>query len=292
MTDRAELLYDARNTLGEGPWWDSNNGWLHWTDITDKKIHRLEPNAGEHRSVSMMQEVGAFVPARTGGFICAMREGFYRYDPISQAAVPIVELETHLPGNRFNDGKCDAAGRFWAGTMDEKEEGPSGALYCLEADLGCRQVLTDVTISNGLAWSADNRTMYYIDSTTREVVAFDYDLGTGSLSAPRTAVRIGDDEGLPDGMTIDREGMLWIAIWGGGKVVRCNPATGERLQTVFVAASHVTSCAFGGERLDELYITTARQGLSERQLIDEPNAGGVFRYKTATQGYATEPFGG
>jgi sugar lactone lactonase YvrE len=159
----------------------------------------------------------------------------------------IADPEAHLPKNRFNDGKVDPAGRVWCGTMADDGATPRcGSLYCLDVDLSIRRVLDQVSVSNGIAWSGDARTMYYIDTATRAVAAFDFDVDTGHVSRRRDIIRFPDDAGLPDGMTIDRDEMLWIAHWGGWRVSRWNPQTGMMLQKIAVSASRVSSCCFGG----------------------------------------------
>ncbi|MEM3844841.1 MAG: SMP-30/gluconolactonase/LRE family protein, partial [Candidatus Parvarchaeota archaeon] len=178
-------------------------------------------------------------------------------------------------------------GRFWAGTLNLEEKDPLGALYKIERNHSVTKMVDKVTISNGIAWSPDNRIMYYIDSPTKRVDAFDYDVESGTISNRRTVVEIPDNSGVPDGMTSDSEGMIWIAHWGGWKVSRWNPYNGKLIEVVNVPVERVTSCVFGGDNLDELYITTARRGLSKKDLRKQPNAGGIFRYKTHTKGMPT-----
>jgi sugar lactone lactonase YvrE len=204
----------------------------------------------------------------------------------------IAKVEPRLAGNRFNDGKCDLTGRFWAGTMDIEERRASGALYFLERNK-VRRVLGGVTISNGLGWSPNNDTMYYIDTPTRRVCAFDYNAETGKVKDRRTVVDFNpDQQGSPDGMAVDTEGKMWVAHWGGSRVTRWNPATGRPLDAVILPVSQVTSCCFGGRNLDELYITTARTGLDREALLRQPLAGGVFRVKTGLRGLPTNLFDG
>lgn len=287
-----ELVIDARATLGEGPSWDAKNQLLYWVDIRGKKVHIYDPKSNNSRSIDTGQQVGALVPRDSGGLILAMQQGFYALDVETGELTGIADPEEHLPNNRFNDGKCDAAGRFWAGTMDNDEVATTGALYCLEKDLTVRKIFDQVGISNGIAWESDNKTMYYIDTPTRQVVAFDFDLDSGTLSNKRVVVHFPEGEGFPDGMTIDAEEMIWVAHWGGYQLSRWNPRTGEKLESIPVPAANVSSCVFGGENLDELYITTARKGLDEDTLSKYPHTGGVFRLKTKVKGSPTYRFGG
>ncbi|HSQ39683.1 MAG TPA: SMP-30/gluconolactonase/LRE family protein, partial [Anaerolineales bacterium] len=192
--------------------------------------------------------------------------------------------------NRFNDGKCDPAGRLLAGTMDMDEKAASGNLYSLEAGKPPRKLLDGIRISNGLAWSPDYRLFYYIDTPTRQVRAFDYDLETGNISKPRVVVEIPSGMGFPDGMTSDMEGRLWIAQWGGSRVSKWNPLTGQKEAEIAVPVPHVTSCVFGGPRRDILFVTTARVGLDKSTLAQNPLSGGLFQIQTQTEGMPTFDF--
>lgn len=223
----------------------------------------------------------------------ALHHGFASLDLETEELTIIHDPEAHLPGTRFNDGKCDPAGRFWAGTMSLGSDPPgAGSLYVMDTDLSVRRALEKVTISNGIVWSLDHSTMYYIDTPTREVSAFDYDIETGAISNRRAAVTIPEGYGSPDGMAIDVEGMLWVAVWGSSEVSRWDPTSGELLQTISVPATQVTACAFGGPDLDQLYITTARIRLDEQALADQPHAGGLFRARPGVRGVEAYEFAG
>jgi sugar lactone lactonase YvrE len=184
--------------------------------------------------------------------------------------------EAHLENNRFNDGKCDPAGRFWAGTMAFTEDEAAGNLYVLERNLSVTKKIDGVTVSNGIAWNNDHTLLFYIDSPTLSVVAFDYDKATGNISNKRIVINVPRQEGFPDGMTIDSEGMLWIGHWDGWQVARWDPTTGEKLLTIRLPVAKVTSCAFGGKHLNDLYITSAKKDLNEDQLKQQPLAGCTF----------------
>lgn len=287
-----ELVLDLKATLGEGPCWDQQNGTLYWVDIKQNQVHAYHPELGTNRTITLNQMAGAVVPRAGGGLVLALQHGFYLLDWETEQLTFLSDPEEDKPDNRFNDGKCDAAGRFWAGTLSFEEKEPVASLYVLEKDRKVRKVLDGVTVSNGLGWSPDGQTMYYIDSPTRKVVAYDYDLDTGSLSKVRTVVSLPEGGGFPDGMTVDAEGMLWVAQWDGWQVSRWNPHTGEQIGSIPVPAARVTSCTFGGENYDELYITTARTGLSEEDLAKQPHAGGVFRIKPGVTGLPTASYGG
>jgi sugar lactone lactonase YvrE len=272
----AELVLDAKATLGEGAIWDADRSVLYWVDILGCQVHVYDPGSNRDQVVDVAQYVGTVVPRRSGGVMVALHHGFAGLDLETGDIEIIADPEQSLPGNRFNDGKCDPAGRFWAGTLALDGAQGVAALYRLDADLSVHKMLGEVTCSNGIVWTLDNLTMYYIDTALRRVDAFDYDLETGAIDGRRAAFEVPAEMGYPDGSTLDSEGMLWVALWQGGAVSRWNPATGELLQTIEVPAPNVTSCAFGGPDLDRLYITTARNGLSEAALAQFPLAGGLF----------------
>ncbi len=287
-----ELVCEAKAELGEGPIWDYRRGLLFWVDIRGRVIHAYDPAAGRDRIIEAGQEVGCVALRGNGGLVLAGRDGFADLDIESDRITPLLHPERHLPGNRFNDGKVDPRGRFWAGTMNTEAQQGKGALYCLFPDFSLRTMLTGVSISNGMAWTADEKTFYYIDTPTQEVAAFDYDAETGDLSSRRAAIRVPPEKGKPDGMTMDTEGMLWVALYGGGAVTRWNPRDGRLLATIEVPAPLVTSCAFAGLRMDELYITTARRGLDPKALADHPLSGGLFRVRPGTRGTHEPLFAG
>jgi sugar lactone lactonase YvrE len=292
MRDVAELVLDARAMLGEGAFWDAERRRLLWVDILGCKLRIFDPATKENRTIDLDQHVGAVVPRRAGGVALALHHGFALMDLESGQLTMIHDPEADRPRNRFNDGKCDPAGRFWAGTISLDDEPGVAALYRMDADRCVHCVLEGVSISNGLAWSLDRRRMYYIDTPTREVATFDYDDATGAIAGRRVAIRVPESMGAPDGMTIDSEGMLWVALWGGGQVGRWDPATGRLLDTIAVPARLVTSCALGGPRLDELYITTARVGLSADELARQPLSGGLFRAPVPVPGLPLPGYAG
>ncbi len=291
MAKPLQMVLDATSVLGEGPVWLDDEKTILWVDILEKAIHLHTPHTGAHRTIRTDQYVGAAVPAGEGRLLCAMHHGFYFLDLRSERMEPIADPEAELPGNRFNDGKCDAAGRFWAGTMPISGRSHSGALYCLERDCTVRKALTGVSVSNGLGWSPDDTQMYYIDTPTKQIVRFAYHLRTGEIKDCQVAVEFPEDAGVPDGMTVDSEGMIWVAHWGGSCVTRWDPVSGVQLERIDLPVSQVTSCCFGGERLDELYITSARAGLTEKQLAEQPLAGGLFRVQPGVAGKSANRFG-
>ena len=293
MARQVELVLDAKAELGEGALWDERTRRLYWVDIVGQALHIYDPASRENKTYKVGQMVSTVVLSETGGVLLAVQNGFARFDPDSGKLDILVDPEANKPANRFNDGKCDPGGRFWAGTMDIAATVPNqGSLYRLDPDMSVHTMLTDVSISNGIVWTADLKTMYFNDTTPATVTAFDYDHATGNLSNPRVAIQVPEEMGSPDGMAIDSEGMLWIAHWSGGAVRRWNPITGTVLETIELPTSNITSCAFAGDNLDELYITSARVSLSDEQLRQQPHAGGLFRVNTGVTGTPSYRFKG
>ncbi len=292
MHEEPELLNVAVTELGEGPTWDKDRQMLYWVDIVGKNLHMLEPESGVESVLCVGRLIGAAVVRESGGMMVALDNGLHALDLATGKLTLIVDPEADNGENRFNDGKCDAAGRFWAGTMSLHGKDNQGSLYCLGTDLSVRNMLSPVSISNGIGWSPDGTTMYYNDSPTRQVVAFDFDVETGALDNKRTVAAIPEGEGVPDGMTVDEEGMLWVAQWDGYRVSRWNPHTGERIGQVMLPVARVTSCIFAGAQMNELYITSASVGLSEEEMKNQPNAGGLYRVKMNVRGIPEHKFKG
>lgn len=285
-----ELLFDTKATLGEGPIWDSRTQAIYWIDILEKRIY-----CGGEVLAQLDHLIGCIAPRKSGGLVVASgdpgRLGFASLDLDSVNLTPLASLAEEPSNNRFNDGKCDPSGRFLAGTMDMGEVDPYGSLYSFDGK-SIKKILGQVTISNGMAWSPDYKLLHYIDTPTREVKTFDYDLETGALANPRTALSIPEALGWPDGMTSDMQGNLWIAMWGGAKITRWNPSSGQLLDQIPVPAKNVSSCVFGGTDRNELYITSARKGLDEAALNQYPLTGGLFRLQTSVEGMPTFEFEG
>lgn len=292
MSMSVQLAVDGKAIVGEGTCWDAQKQILYWVDILGKKVHLFDPSRNENRSIELDQYVGAVVPttSKDGELLVALHHGLALLDPATSKLTPIVDPESHLPDNRFNDGKCDPAGRFFAGTMQLGGKSKTGALYRLDADLSVHKLVDSIGISNGLAWSADHRTMYYVDTKTAELWAFDYDIATGAIANRRTAIAFSGEFIHPDGMTIDEDDMLWIAFYDGGCVARWDPVSGAMLDVIRLPVTLTTNCAFGGPRLDTLYVTSCRVGLSDEQLKSQPHAGGLFYVKPGVRGLAAPPF--
>lgn len=261
--------------LGEGPVWDTVSRQILWLDIKKGKIHSYNRDTKMHHSFSIGEMIGCIAPRSIGGFIAGLENGIAFIDMENNRVQHIINPEEGI-GNRFNDGKCDAAGRFWAGTMSLQEEENKGNLYVMDTDLSIKKKIENVTISNGLAWNADSSIMYYINTPTNYIFAFDFDIQTGNISNQRVVIDLTHEKGYADGMTIDEEGMLWIAFYSGWRVDRYDPSTSKLLQQIMLPVENVTCCAFGGSGLNDLYITTATQGMNEQSLKEQPDAGKLF----------------
>ncbi len=236
--------------------------------------------------------VGCVALRRSGGIVAAVKRGFASVDLESGAVTLVAVPDGHAPGHRFNDGRCDPRGRFWAGTMAIDAAPGAGSLHRLDPDGRAHRILQGITISNGLAWSADGGTLYYVDTGGQAIQAFDFDLETGGVGRRRDVVDVPAGLGRPDGMAIDSEGMLWVALWDGGLVTRWDPKTGALLDRVSLPVSRPTSCAFGGPTLEDLYITSARSGLGPETLAGQPLAGGLFRVRVGARGVPEREFAG
>ena len=267
-TISCELLLDVGALLGEGACWDGAGLW--WVDILGGKLHRFQN--GQDLVYHTGQPLGTVAPVNDSEVIVALQRGIYRYNTAQDIFTLLADPEPELPVNRLNDGKCDPMGRFWVGSMSHIEDGRvAGSLYRLD-DRGLACMCTGVAISNGMGWSPDGRLMYYIDTPTRRVDVFDFDMTEGQIAHRRTVCDFDHTHGAPDGMTVDDEGCLWVAEWGGSRVSRWTPA-GECVAEIILPVSRVTSVAFGEG--DTLYITTA-QGNAMDMGEAEPHAGSLF----------------
>ena len=275
--------------IGEGPVWLTDRAELAWVDIERGLIHLLDVAAGRVRTIAVGEMVGAIAPTRSGSLVAAVATGFVLVDPTSGRIHRIVDLDPIDPTIRMNDGKADPWGRFWAGTMGLDKRPGAGNLYCLEPGQPVSLAVEGVTISNGIDWSNDRSTMYYVDTPTRRVDRFDLDSTGTTLTNRRPFILVPAALGTPDGLTVDRAGQLWLALWGGS-AVRCYSSGGEPGTIIELPTSHVTSCTFGGPDLADLYITTARSELSPDQLHREPLAGRLFRCRPGALGRPANQF--
>jgi sugar lactone lactonase YvrE len=288
---RAELVVSANAGLGEGPVWDADGGVLWWVDIVGETVHRTDPRTGEDEILPVGRMIGAVALRASGGLVAAVRDGFVAIDPDTGRVELIAPVEAEDETTRMNDGKVDPTGRFWAGTMAVDHRDAAGTLYRLDPDLRVTPIISGTSISNGLDWSLDGRTMYYIDTPTQRVDRFAFDHESGAISGRTPAFSIPAEAGLPDGMTVDEEGYLWVALWEGWGVGRYSPE-GRLDRWVDVPAEQSSSCTCGGPDLDQLFITTAKEGFPPGGKPDQPLAGGLFVCRPGVRGRLPFRFGG
>lgn len=271
------IIDSTHRSLGEGALWDAEGQRLFFIDILGPALIEYHPETGKKSEHEMPSMIGTVVVEDDQHVLVALVDGIYRYNLESRELSFVVCPPENDSTQRFNDGKCDPAGRFWVGTMSLVGGKETSHLFMMNNDGEVSVKLDGITISNGIVWSSDKQKMYYIDTPTRKVMEYAYDNETGEISEPRVAVEVADTLGSPDGMAIDSDNNLWVCMWGGSAVCCFDPQTGELVERIMVPAKNVTSCAFGGKDLDELYITTARVGTSDEDLEKYPDAGALFR---------------
>ncbi len=291
--DRDDVVSVVPTTafLGEGPTWMPAERKLALVDILAPAIIVADPKDGSFQTHPMPELIGAVVPRRRGGFLAAMQTGLKAVDLETGAVTTLASPESAKPGNRFNDGKCDRRGRFWAGTLAIDTTPGHGCLYRLDPDGRCTLVESGFHISNGLGWSPDDRTFYFTDSGVRRIYAYDFDAEEGTISNRRTFVEVPEGSGAPDGLAVDAEGFVWSAHWDGWCITRYDPA-GRVDRVINLPVPRPTSCAFGGPDLTTLYVTSARIRLSVQQLAEAPLSGSVFAIQTGVKGIPEVPFAG
>ena len=289
MSDTPACIVDCKNILGEGPVWVERDEALYWVDIKGYRIFRRNME-GEVSSWETPVRVGSLAPRESGGFIAGTDGGFAGIDLDDERFDILFHPEPHLPTNRFNDGKVDRDGRFWAGTMDDREEQAQGALHRLGTDLKSQVVDQGYRVTNGPAFSPGGRIMYHNDSARQVTYAFDLD-EAGNAANRRLFARYREGDGYPDGMTVDSEGCLWVAFWEGWCLRRYSPA-GECIAKVDMPVARPTSCTFGGPDFDLLFITSASIGLAGEELERQPQAGGLFLYRPEVTGVPARAFAG
>jgi L-arabinonolactonase len=289
MTEVREVVA-ARDTLGEVPVWDVEEQSIWWVDIEGRRLHRHHPDTGTTEHWSFEQRIGSFALRRKGGLVCAFERGFAFFDPPTGRIDWIARPDSD-PGNRFNDGKCDRNGRFWAGTMDDGLTRPSGALYRLDPDLTVHVMETGICISNALAWNPDDTRFYFCDTPERHLRVYDYDAPSGTISNRRVFADLGEDPGNPDGGTVDAEGCVWNAQWDGWRLVRYAP-DGRVDRVVPLPVQKPTSVMFGGRNLRTLYVTSAIWDLAGEALARQPMAGSLLALDPGVAGLAETRFAG
>ncbi|XP_060077493.1 regucalcin-like [Ylistrum balloti] len=286
-----EVLIPNVTGTGEGPHWEDGTQSLLFVDITEQNVYRWDSLTGNVDKVHLDKRVGCAVPCKDGGYLVGLGRDVAHLDWTSRKLTTLHEIPLNGIENKFNDGKCDPAGRFWLGSMGDiltydplVFEMEKGELYCLDTEGSLQERVDKMTVSNGLAWSSDQRTMYYIESSPGQIMAFDYDVTSGNIRNRRAVVEFGtfdpsdpDDLGLPDGMTIDTDDNLWVAFYGTGQVICFNPQTGKILRKIQLPCKRTTSCCFGGKNFDELFVTSATAGSTDDEREAFPASGSVFR---------------
>jgi sugar lactone lactonase YvrE len=285
-----EVAIRSEALLGEGPRWDAATGRLLWVDIEAGSLHLFDPARSEDRAIPLGKRVGSAAPTQTGDVLVALADRLALVD-LGDASVRTLETLPHGDGMRLNDGACDPAGRFWFGSLALDFAPGAGTLYRYSGAGGLDRVLEGVTISNGLGWSPDGETMYYIDSMAYRVDRLDFDPATGAVSGRRPFAVIERGAGIPDGLAVDDEGGIWVALWGGAAVRRYGP-DGELDRVLDVPADKVTACCFGGGDGRSLYVTTAALDLTPEQRAHQPLAGSVFVAEVGVSGPPAQPFAG
>jgi len=288
---QATLEVKCEATLGECPVWDEQNQLLYWVDILSGKLFRYDPVRQDLSIFEIGEHLGSFALREERGAILAMKTGFYYYDFEKKQSSLITDPEKNLPNNRFNDGKCDPKGRFWAGTLSYDLNQGAGSLYCLDKHGQAILKASGFTIPNGMAWEPVSKKFYLIDSPERCVYSFEYD-EDGSLHKRTVVIKLEEDFGMPDGMTIDNENKLWIALYNGFKVIRVDPVRGDILFEISLPVPQVTSCTFGGADLNEIYITTAREHMSDEDIREAPLSGSLFKAILPFKGQPATKFAG
>jgi sugar lactone lactonase YvrE len=284
-------VLSANAVLGESPVWDPRERQLYWTDIKGRAIHRFDPATGADMHWPVPEPVGSLAVRARGGLVVAMRSGFHFFDPTTGGTTPIVHPEPERTANRFNDGKTDRQGRFWAGSMHDPETDPTGSLYRLDADLSVHRLAEGFVCPNALCWSPDSRTMYHADSARRTVWAWDFDPDAGAIANRRPFFEVPTADGAPDGATVDAVGFVWLAHWGGWRLTRLDPA-GRVERVVRLPVQQPTCPAFGGPDLDVLYVTSASITLTPEARARQPWAGGILALDPGVRGLPEARFRG
>lgn len=285
-----EHVLDVQHRLGEGPRWNADEQVLYWVDIENDSFYRYYPGDGTFEGFGVGMPVGALAFREAGGLVLAVRDGLALWEFSKSRLDFVADTELEKKESRFNDGAVDPEGRFWAGTMTH-DGSASSSLYRLDPDYSVHTMATGLTISNGIGWSPDGRTMYHTDTEKQVIYAYDFDAATGNIENRRDFVRTSEEEGFPDGLTVDAEGFVWSAFYGGWRVVRYAP-DGKREREVRLPVANVTACTFGGPDLTDLYITTAWSGLNDEQRREQPLAGDLFLLHTDSEGQPQAKFRG
>jgi sugar lactone lactonase YvrE len=286
-----ECIWPAETILGEAPAWCPKERVVYWVDIEGRTILRMDPRSADRQVFPQDYQFGCIVKRADGGFIAGTNAGLVHLDADLKSSKIFSTPEAEFPNNRFNDGKCDRRGRFWVGSTDMNETEPNGSLYRVNGWGDVLRMLPGVIVSNGLGWSPDDKIMYFTDSGHGVIYALDFDVDTGEVDNRREFARIAPVDGMPDGLAVDAEGFVWGAHWGGWRITRYDPE-GRIDRIIDMPVPQVTSVAFGGDRLDQMFVTTARLGLTEDQLKEAPLSGGLFMIEAGVAGLPEVPYQG
>ncbi|MBE9166313.1 SMP-30/gluconolactonase/LRE family protein [Pleurocapsales cyanobacterium LEGE 06147] len=282
-------VLNARARLGECPLWDAERKLLYWVDIYNYRVHQFDPSAGSDRFFDVGDAVGSIALAGSDRLLLALRERLAFLNLQTEEVTFLMSVEADKPDNRLNDGKCDRQGRFWFGSMSEAE--PQANLYRYDPDGSLHVMEMGLTISNGMGWSPDEKTFYLTDSPTQKIYAYDFDVETGQINNRRVFVDLSGEPFVPDGLAIDSEGYLWSAMWDGWCLIRFDPE-GQEVLRVQMPVQRPTCCTFGGEQLNDLYITTASVGLSQKEIQKSFYSGDLFCLKTDVRGMSAVSYQG
>ena len=282
---------EPRAVLGEGPIWDTGSQRLYWVDCDQKKLFRLDPANHAIETFDLPHHPGSYALRRNGGMLMAYRNQLAWLDPAAGSNTPVDAGGIDFAVERFNDGKCDRTGRFWAGTMDRRMSEPVGSLYRIDPDRSVHRMASGMKVSNGMAFSPDDRIFYHTDSRTGQIFAYDFDIGTGDIRNRRLHFDFAGRAGRADGFTIDAEGCLWAAEIDAGKIVRIDPR-GKCVREIPLPTTRPTSAMFGGANLRTLYVTTMQHRLTEQQMAQQPQAGCLFAIELDVPGLAEPRFAG
>lgn len=291
MTEyEAKCVVNSGNTLGECPLWSPAEGCLYWIDVATPGIWRYVPATGEVKNWALPRPPGAIALHAEGGLLVALRRGFCRFDPRTAACADIAVPGMALGDERFNDGRVDGAGRFWVGTLDRHLQAPIGKLYQLRHGAGLQPADSGFVLSNGIGWSPDGGTMYFAETSSRQVYAYRFDAAAGTVADRRCFADVGPGHGGPDGLCVDAAGNVWVTIFERGIVNMYRP-DGVLAAVVRLPVERPTSCTLGGAGMKTLYITSARIGLTESGLREQAQAGGIWAVDVAQAGQPENLFG-
>jgi sugar lactone lactonase YvrE len=287
----AEIEFKINAELGEGAFWNYKTQEFYWVDIIGKSLNIYNPTTKSNKNFEMPSAISTVVAYTNQEAVVALVDGIYKINLQSGELRVLSDVEKEMTWNRFNDGKCDPNGNLWVGSMHYDQNKPLASVYKIEENGNTTKMIDSVTISNGIVWTKDSKTMYYIDTPTANIMAYDFNTQSSTISNGRVAVKVKEKDGFPDGMTIDENDMLWVGMWNGNAIANYNPKTGELVSKIEVPAHNVTSCAFGGENLDTLYITTSSLDMTDEEKEKYPLAGSIFKIKPGVKGVKSSFFG-